>query len=190
MIKGLIPELPAAVYLGYASAVNGDATLSCPSTPNFSTGDFGRPWRCLPCSSALGFYIDDTGLPIPLSASLSPPHLQSSSYLPSPQELPRCRRRLRRPGQSRADIPTKKLERTRYASRKATTGYISPNRQTPTGYPVTIGYRGLEFFLSVGQMMVCALLHDFGAQVSRVLGFKYWEFLVECVGGVVYDNIT
>jgi hypothetical protein len=147
VIRGDIPALPGAAYLGYAAAVNGDATLSCPSPPNFATGDFGRPWRCLPFSSSPGFYIDDTGLSIPLSTSLPPAHLQSSSYLPSPQELPRCRRRLRRPGQSRADIPTKRLERTRYASRTATTGYISPSRQTTTGYVVTRGYNGLAFFL-------------------------------------------
>jgi hypothetical protein len=39
-------------------------------------------------------------------------------------------------------------------------------------------------------MIVCTPLHDFGAPVSRVLGFQYWEFLAESVGGVVYDNIT
>jgi hypothetical protein len=99
-----IPALPAGVYFGCAAAVNGDATLSCPSPPHLATGDFGRPWRCLPCSSALGFYFDDTGLSIPLSSSLPPAHLQSSSYLLSPQDckdLPRCRRRFRRSGQQR-----------------------------------------------------------------------------------------
>ena len=40
------------------------------------------------------------------------------------------------------------------------------------------------------EMVVCALLHDFGAPVSRVLGFRTWEFLSESMGGVVYDNIT
>ena len=37
-------------------------------------------------------------------------------------------------------------------------------------------------------MVVCALLHDFGTPVSRVLGFESWEFLVESMGGVVFGN--
>ena len=44
--------------------------------------------------------------------------------------------------------------------------------------------------VTVGSEGVDTLLHDFGAPVSRVLAFKYWEFLIESVGGVVYDNIT
>jgi hypothetical protein len=42
-----IPALPVGVYFGCAAAVDGDATLSCPSPPTFATGDFGRP-----CASA------------------------------------------------------------------------------------------------------------------------------------------
>jgi hypothetical protein len=86
-----IPALLTAAYSGYAPAVNGEDTLSCSSPPNFSIGDFMRRWRCLPCSSALRFYADDTGLTTPLSVSVPPAHLQPSSYLPSPKELPRCR---------------------------------------------------------------------------------------------------
>jgi hypothetical protein len=147
VLKGDIPALPATAYFGYAAAVNGDATLSCPSPPHLATGDFGRPWRFLPCSSTLGFYFDDTGLSIPLSSSLPPAHLQPRSYLLSPQDLPRCRRRFRRPGQSRADRSTKSLERTRNASWQVTTDYISPSRQTTTGYVETSGSSGLVFSL-------------------------------------------
>ncbi len=91
MLKGDIPALPTTAYFGYAASVNGDATLSCPSPPHLATGDFGRPWRCLPSSSALGYYFDDTVLSIPLSSSLPLAPLQPSSYLVSPQDLPRCR---------------------------------------------------------------------------------------------------
>jgi hypothetical protein len=35
--------LPAGVYFGCATAVDGGPTLSCPSPPTFATGDFGRP---------------------------------------------------------------------------------------------------------------------------------------------------
>ncbi len=43
VIKGDIPALPGTAHFGYATAVNGDTTLSCPSPPTFTTGDFGRP---------------------------------------------------------------------------------------------------------------------------------------------------
>ena len=144
---------PAAPLLPReAPAVNGDDTLSCSSSPNSSTVDFMRPWCGLSCSSALSFYADDTGLSTPLSGSVSPAHLQPSSYLLSPEELPRCRRRLRRPGQTRVTIPSKIGERARCASRTVTAGYILPNRQTTTGYVSMntysgLTYSGLGFFL-------------------------------------------
>jgi hypothetical protein len=68
VLKGDIPSLQATTSLGYAVKVNGDSTLSCPLPPNFATGDFGRPWRCLPSSPALGFCFDDPSWSIPLSS--------------------------------------------------------------------------------------------------------------------------
>jgi hypothetical protein len=47
----------------------------------------------------------------------------------------------------RRDKSTKRLERARTASWEVTAGYISPSRQTPTGYTETTGYSGLAFFL-------------------------------------------
>ncbi len=41
VLKGDIPALPPTTYFGYASAVNGDDTLSCPLPPYSATGDFG-----------------------------------------------------------------------------------------------------------------------------------------------------
>jgi hypothetical protein len=41
VLKGDIPPLPATAYFGYAVAVNGDTTFSCPSPPHLATGDFG-----------------------------------------------------------------------------------------------------------------------------------------------------
>jgi hypothetical protein len=43
VIKVDIPALPATAHFGYVAVVNGDTTLSCPSPPTFTTGDFGRP---------------------------------------------------------------------------------------------------------------------------------------------------
>ena len=142
-----VPTPAAPLLPREAPAVNGDDTLSCSSSPNSSTGDFMRPWCGLSCSSALSFYADDTGLFTPLSGSVPPAHLQPSSYLLSPEELPRCRQRLRRPGQARVTIPSKIGERARCASRTVTAGYILPNRQTTTGDVSMSTYSGLGFFL-------------------------------------------
>jgi hypothetical protein len=54
VIKDDIPSLPTTAYFGYVDVVNGDTTLSCPSPPNFTTGDFGRPCTTVtPVSSDL-----------------------------------------------------------------------------------------------------------------------------------------